>query len=109
MFIRTRLVRLITFGFAAAITLFPFVLIRPEVSVNRRIVIHERIHLKQQAELLIIPFYILYLLEYLYRLFRYRNHYTAYRQISFEREAYENEADTSYLSKRRWWNWRKYL
>ena len=54
---------------------------------------HERIHTAQMKELLFIPFYIFYILEWLIRLLQYRNSFTAYRNISFEREAYANESN----------------
>lgn len=109
MFIRTSLARWLSFGFAAGITLYPFVLIAPGVRLSRRLVIHEKIHLRQQAELLLLPFYLLYLLEFILAYFRYGNQYQAYRHISFEKEAYENEHKSSYLHKRPTWNWRHYL
>lgn len=109
MFIRTRLVPYITFNFAAGLTLYPFVLIAPKVVLSRRLFIHERIHLKQQAELLVIPFYFLYLLEYLLRRMQYKSHYQAYRHISFEREAYENDRNSFYLRQRKPWSWLSYL
>lgn len=109
MFIRTRFARWLSFGFANGITLFPFVLIAPTVRLSRRLVIHERIHLRQQTELLIVPFYLLYLLEFLLGLIRFRNSYEAYRNISFEQEAYSNDTNSSYLRVRPFWNWRRYL
>lgn len=108
MFIRTRFTRWISFGFAAAITLFPFVLIAPGVPLSRRLVIHEKIHLRQQAELLLLPFYLLYLLEFITAYYRYGNQYQAYRHISFEKEAYAHEGDSNYLKHRPLWNWRHY-
>ncbi|MEA1785791.1 hypothetical protein U1E44_06790 [Arenibacter sp. GZD96] len=62
---------------------------------------HERIHLKQQQELLIFPFYILYILEWLLKLCWYRNAKQAYLNISFEREAYNNEYNLGYLNGRK--------
>lgn len=56
-------------------------------------------------ELLFIFFYIIYLLEWIVRLFINEN---AYRNISFEKEAYQNEGDLSYLRTRRWFaQWRE--
>lgn len=109
MFIRTGLVRFFTFGFASAITLFPLVLIGTGARLNRRLVVHERIHLRQQAEMLVLPFYVLYVLEYLLRLVYYRNQYLAYRNISFEREAYANDHNIHYLGQRTFWAWLSYL
>ncbi|MEX0995648.1 MAG: hypothetical protein WDZ45_01210 [Flavobacteriaceae bacterium] len=70
---------------------------------------HERIHLRQQLELLILPFYLWYGLEFLLRLLYFRNRYKAYRNISFEREAYSNEADLYYLKRRKFWAFIGYL
>ncbi len=70
---------------------------------------HERIHLRQQAELLILPFYVWYVLEYFVRLLAYKNKKEAYRNISFEREAYANESDPDYLKHRKFWSFLKYL
>lgn len=91
------------------ITLWPFVILRHQaLRVDVVLMNHERIHLRQQLELLIIFFYIWYIVEYAYRLFQYKDRRTAYRNISFEREAYANERDLNYLKKRPFWNFLKY-
>jgi len=91
-------------------TLFPFILINNKTLLNDKIFInHEHIHLRQQLELAIFPFYLLYLLNYLINRLKYRNHYIAYRNICFEREAYHNEKDLLYLKKRKLFSWYKYL
>jgi hypothetical protein len=93
-----------------AMALFPFILIKDKRMANDAVLInHERIHLRQQAELMVIPFYVLYLLIYLFNLLIYRNHHKAYMQIVFEREAYANEADSYYLKRRKWQGWRSYF
>lgn len=109
MFIRTSAVRFITFGFASAITLYPFVLVGERTRLSRRLVVHERIHLRQQVETFVIPFYILYLLEYFMGILQYRNGYKAYRNISFEREAYTHDGNSMYLISRPFWNWIRFL
>jgi hypothetical protein len=87
-----------------AITLWPFIVFKNKADIENTVLInHERIHLRQQLELLILPFYILYLCEYVVLLFRYKNAQQAYLSISFEREAYTHQADLNYLSKRRFW------
>lgn len=92
------------------IALFPFIFIRkPEDRENNILINHEKIHLRQQIELLVIFFYIFYVAEYYYWLFRLKNKDLAYRRISFEREAYANESDLDYLRKRKFWSFRKYL
>jgi len=89
--------------------LYPFVLVKKnEYKRDAVLINHELIHLRQQLELFILPFYVLYLLEYLINLFKYKNHNKAYFNISFEKEAYAKEQDLSYLKERSWYNWTKY-
>ncbi len=95
---------------AAGMAIFPFVFIKyAKLKNDRQIINHELIHLRQQIELLVIPFYIIYILDYLINLVRYRNHDRAYRNIVFEREAYRNDSDLMYLKKRRFYSWIKYF
>jgi hypothetical protein len=92
------------------ITLFPFIFLRDAKDKSNAVLIHhERIHLRQQLELLILPFYIIYVLEWLVKLCYYRNRVKAYRNLSFEREAYENEADFAYLKKRKVFGFLRYV
>lgn len=92
------------------ITIYPFVFLKHKKLKNDTVLInHEKIHLRQQIELLIVPFYIVYLLEFIVRLIKYRNWYVAYRNISFEREAYNNENDLNYLKSRSFWKFVKYM
>lgn len=70
---------------------------------------HEKIHLRQQIELLIFPFFLIYSLEFLVRLFQYKNWALAYRNISFEREAYRKEKDLDYLKTRPLFNFIKFI
>lgn len=92
------------------IALFPFIFVRkPEDKENNVLINHERIHLRQQLELLIFFFYIFYVVEYYYHLFKLKDPYLAYKNISFEREAYSMESDLNYLKKRKFWSFRKYL
>tara|TARA_S200002703_G_C3714818_1_gene219575 strand:+ start:79 stop:459 length:381 start_codon:yes stop_codon:yes gene_type:complete len=78
---------------------------------RKELIEEEYIHWEQQKALLFIPFYVLYLLEWVVRIF-YRDKKrfkTAYDAISFEREAKENKHDTSYKDKRDKYAWIKYL
>lgn len=89
---------------------FPFVFVKyPKDKENAIFVNHEKIHLRQQIELLIIPFFVWYLTEYLVRLVQYKNADLAYRNISFEREAYANEKDLYYLKQRSFYKFWNYL
>lgn len=93
----------------AGIALCPFIIVRSERHKHNPILInHEKIHIRQQLELLVLPFYILYVGNYLANLWVYRNRYLAYKNISFEKEAYENEWNTSYLEERKWGSFWKY-
>ena len=87
---------------AAAMAIYPFILIRRKEYKNDLVLVnHERIHHRQQIELLIIPFYIFYLLNYILNLFRFRSHHQAYLNIVFEKEAYKNEKNLHYLNDRK--------
>ncbi len=91
------------------LTIFPFVFLKHKRFANDVIILnHEKIHLRQQLELLILPFYIIYTLEFLVSLLKYRNWHKAYKNISFEREAYYNELNLNYLKQRRFWQFLKY-
>ena len=95
---------------ANAMAIFPFILLRDKYQkADKTLVNHERIHLRQQLELLIFPFYLLYVFNYLINLVRYRNHHRAYFNIVFEREAYACDQDLDYLKKRKFFSWVKYL
>ena len=86
------------------IALFPFIVLRQSRMKDDPVLInHEKIHLRQQLELLVIPFFIWYGLEFLIRYLKYRNWRMAYSTISFEREAYKNEKDLNYLKSRSWY------
>lgn len=92
------------------ISLWPFVIIRDKKDARDLVLLnHERIHLKQQLELFIIPFYGWYLTEFIIRYFQNRDFKRAYRNISFEREAYANENNLKYCILRKRWNFTEYL
>lgn len=98
--------RIIPFKGFKCINLFGVLFVRKDCYMWERDYNHERIHTAQMRELWYVPFYVLYLLEWVVRLFKKGN---AYRNISFEREAYGNEKDLSYLKYREKFAWRKYL
>ncbi len=94
----------------AAMALWPFIILRNrDLKYNQRLLNHEKIHLRQQLELLVIFFYLWYGIEFLIHFFRYKDQYTAYRRISFEREAYENDENLNYLKKRTLWSFLNYM
>lgn len=77
--------------------------------IDKYVINHERIHTAQQRELLFVPFYILYVIEWMVRLVQFRNRHDAYMNISFEREAYANGDNLDYLPNRKLFAWRHYL
>ncbi len=92
------------------ITIYPFVFLKRKALAEDKILInHERIHLRQQIELLILPFYIWYIIEFIIRFFYYRKWHLAYKNISFERESYTNEKDLDYLKSRSLWGFINYV
>jgi len=105
-------VKLITFNWPAAITLAPF-----GIYVNQKYydVDHvpwsteneELTHWQQQLELGVIFFYILYLLEWIIKLFIYGK--KAYENLSSEREARLHRNDMFYLEDRKRYDWLKYI
>ncbi|MET4081059.1 hypothetical protein ABIB40_001004 [Pedobacter sp. UYP30] len=91
---------------AFGMALFPFILLKSADYKKDTILLnHEKIHLRQQLELLVLPFYVCYLANYLINRLKYKNHYEAYRNIIFEKEAFDNERNLGYLKKRSWFSW----
>lgn len=95
---------------AAAIAIYPFILLkRKEYRTDKFLINHEKIHHQQQLELLIVPFYILYLLNYAFNLLRFKSHKQAYLNIIFEKEAFAKEHDLHYLKIRKTFSSFKWL
>ena len=107
-----------------AINLFGVLFVKNNAKIDDVTINHEAIHSRQFIELMVLfavatffirwwlpvfapfAFYVWYIVEWLIRLLKKGN---AYRNISFEREAYANEGDASYLKGRGWFNFLKYL
>lgn len=92
-----------------AINLFGVLFVKRDMAVTDRVLNHEKIHTMQMRELGYLGFYLLYVTEWLWRLIQTRGDaFRAYQRISFEREAYDNDSDLNYLSRRRHYaEWRK--
>lgn len=92
------------------LTVFPFIIIGKKIDLADDVLLnHEKIHIRQQLEMLVLPFYIWYFLEFFWRWIQYKDKNKAYRNISFEREAYANEKKFHYLKSRNFWNFLKYI
>lgn len=107
-----------------AINLFGVLFVKNNAKIDGVTLNHESIHSRQFVELMVLfavatvfirwwlpvfapfAFYVWYIVEWLIRLLKKGN---AYRNISFEREAYANQGDFSYLKGRGWFNFLKYL
>ena len=122
---------IIPFDGYLAMTVFPFIFARGEL--NEVDINHESIHGRQQVEvtlasfiiilamviafgwsawLLLISlatFYTWYGIEYFIRYILYSNHKEAYRNISFEQEAFLHESDFTYLKGRKLFSWFKFI
>ena len=90
------------------LTLYPFIIVSQKSDLEDEVLInHEKIHIRQQLELLILPFYIWYLIDFLYQLYKFKNKNKAYRNIIFEKEAYQNENNLDYLHTRKFFGFLK--
>ena len=114
-----------------AITIYPFVFVRKSARFTSTDEYHERIHAKQQKEcltvavpvaavlwaagcgawsLLALPlFFWWYIVEWLVRIVQYGSPHKAYRNISFEREAYQWQDNRYYLAMRPHFSWFRYI
>jgi hypothetical protein len=122
----------IPFSGFIAMTVWPFIFVRNKAASRYNVVAnnHEHIHAEQQKEMLLVGvvlaavgyifvglwailllpvFFWWYILEWLFRICQYRNTKKAYRNISFEREAYANETNLTYNTARKRLAWTKYL
>ena len=102
---------IIPFKGFTAITIWPLIFVRNDNEKYYTDVVerHEYIHGEQQKEMLIVFFLLWYGIEWLIKLCYYRNRMTAYKNISFEREAYKNQNDLAYLDIRKHYAWTKYI
>ena len=96
--------RLIPFRGFKCINLFGILFVRKGCVMTQTDYNHEAIHTAQMKELLYLPFYLLYVLEWLCRLIQLRDSGKAYRAISHEREAYDNQGNPDYLTERKPYN-----
>jgi len=82
------------------IAIFPFIIIKRGYSKEDKLINHERIHIRQEMEMLVIPFYLLY---FYYSIRR------GYRNNPFEIEAYDNDDNLDYLKTRKLYSWTKHI
>ena len=104
------LTRLFSLGNADGIMIFPFLFVRNAIYKNQQTFInHEKIHFKQALELGVILFYVWYLFELILKSVKYQSFFMGYQNVSFEKEAYQNESIENYLLVRKPYSFTKYL
>lgn len=82
----------------SAITLYPYILFAmQEDQVSKKLMRHELIHCAQIEKEGMIKFYLKYVFEYFKNRLKGMPHWKAYRSISYEVEAYENEDNEFYF------------
>jgi len=92
-----------------AMQMWKWTLVKKGRVLNKVQLRHEIIHYHQQKELFLIFFFILYGLEFLIKMLIYLDWNNAYYNVSFEREAYDKQTDSNYLSGRKKFAWCDYL
>ena len=100
-----------------AINLFGVLFARCNAVISETTLRHEHIHTMQMREMLYVPFYLWYGIEYVIRFigwsFEKKNpyypNYKPYDLMSFEKEAYDNEHDVYYPKTRKHFSWFKYI
>ncbi len=86
----------------SAIAIYPFIITRlPRTQVDIKLINHEKIHHRQQIELLFVFFAIAYFVEFIYYFIKFKHWNTAYLNISFEKEAYGFQTNINYLKSRK--------
>ncbi|WP_333695131.1 hypothetical protein [Flavobacterium sp.] len=91
-------------------TFYPFVFLKYPSDINDAVLLnHEKIHLRQQKELLLVFFLLWYFLEFVFRFIQHQNINKAYHALSFEKEAYQNEKDLMYLKGRKFGEFLNYF
>ena len=85
--------------------LFGILFVRGNARLSEKTINHEAIHTAQWRELWYVGFLLWYLVEWLIRLTK----GNAYRNISFEREAYANDGNFTYLETRKRFAFIKYI
>lgn len=91
------------------INLFGLLFTRNKNKISEKDYNHEKIHLKQMQEMLWVPYYLWYCIEYLLIRLFHKKQGDAYHDVSFEEEAHNNELDFEYTKNRKHYAWCKYV
>lgn len=102
--------KIIPFGKYTTINIFGLLFTKiPKGILRTDSVNHELIHTAQMKEMGFIFFYLWYGIEYLIIRLFHKKQGDAYKDVSFEEEAYANEKDFNYLNTRKHYSWFKYI
>lgn len=96
-----KVIKLPLFPKRYAMSFFGVILCGRKEWIDEYVQNHERIHLRQQQELLFLPFYLIYILELLFKAVKYRSFQKGYMNVSHEKEAYRHDRDLTYLKNRK--------
>ena len=94
--------------------IFPFIIIvekedfKDYTNEYNEVLNHEKIHFEQCTETFVLGFYAIMFYEFINNLLKMCNVHTAYTFIRFEREAYDNMKNISYLKYRKKYSWQNY-
>ena len=102
--------KIIPFGNYATINIFGALFTKiPKGILQTKTINHELIHTAQMKEMGFIFFYLWYGIEYLIIRLFHKKQGDAYKDVSFEEEAFANEKDFNYLNTRKHYSWLKYI
>ncbi len=94
-----------------AMCVWPVLFVKPgtDLSQSNITLNHERIHARQQLEMLWLFFFLWYGIEFIVRLLQHRDRHNAYLSLSHEKEAFTNDENLNYLDRRKSYAWMRYL
>ena len=98
--------KFIPFPSFKAANLFGVLFVRGNARIDDITLNHEKIHTAQIKEMFYVFFYVWYIIEWLIRLCMKGN---AYRNISFEKEAYKHQNELGYVKLRNRFEWLKHI
>ena len=92
-----------------AITIGPYIFIKPGTKLSEKDYNHEAIHWEQYKETLVIGFFLIYVIEFIYKfIFVNRGEWKkTYHKLSMEKEAYLNQDNLDYIKNRKHYKWIK--
>lgn len=96
---------LIPFKGFIAMNILGIIFTRDLSKINTIVINHESIHTEQLIECLFIFFYLIYIINYIINLIKYKDFKLAYRNLLFEIEAYNNQNNLEYLNNRKHYAW----